>query len=117
VQHVQGRHLRPRVVVDAENVRRSTWPNLSQQELVERARAWAEKEGADLLVVFDGDPPAHASDLVGSGERSADDVIAELEGPFWLASSDRGLRERVGAKAERIIGGGSFLRELEQAGR
>jgi hypothetical protein len=57
VQHVQGRDLKPRVVVDAENVRRSTWPNLSKEELVARARAWAAREDADLLVVFDGDPP------------------------------------------------------------
>jgi hypothetical protein len=76
------------VVVDAENVR------------------------LELLVVFDGEPPEPADDLRGSGSRSADDVIAELAGPFWLASSDRGLRERVGGRAERVIGGGSFLREL-----
>ena len=66
----------------------------------------------DLLVVFDGPPPEEAPDLVGSGRRSADDVIAELEGPFWLVSSDRGLRDRVGDRAERIVGGGSFLRQL-----
>jgi hypothetical protein len=113
VQHVQGRDLRPRVVVDAENVRRSTWPNLSKAELVARARAWAPREDADLLVVFDGDPPDVAPDLIGSGVRSADDVIAELEGPFTLVTSDRGLRERVGEKAEKVIGGGAFLRELE----
>ena len=78
-----------------------------------RARAWAEREDADLLVVFDGDPPQEASDLLGSGGRSADDVIAELDGPFTLATSDRELRERVGHRAERVLGGGSFLRELE----
>jgi hypothetical protein len=113
MRHVQGLDLRPLVVVDAENVRRSAWPNLSKEELVARARAWAEREQADLLVVFDGDPPVDAPDLLGSGPRSADDVIAELEGPFWLVSSDRGLRERVAGRAERFLGGGSFLRELE----
>ena len=113
MRHVQGLDLRPLLVVDAENVRRSAWPNVSKDDLVARARAWAEREQADLLVVFDGEPPEAAPDLVGSGPRPADDVIAELEGPFWLASSDRGLRERVGAKAEKLIGGGSFLRELE----
>ena len=113
MRHVQGLDLRPLVVVDAENVRRSAWPNLSKEELVARARAWAEREGADLLVVFDGDPPEEAPDLLGSGGRSADDVIAELDGPFWLVSSDRGLRERVAGRAEKLIGGGSFLRELE----
>jgi hypothetical protein len=100
------------VVVDAENVRRSTWPNLSKEELVRRSREWAERDGASLLIVFDGPPPEQAPDLVGSGGRSADDVIAELDGPFTLVSSDRGLRERVGDRAERTIGGGAFLGEL-----
>ena len=115
MRHVQGLDLRQLVVVDAENVRRSTWPNLSKDELVASARAWAAREQADLLIVFDGDPPGAAPDLVGSGRRSADDVIAALDGPFTLVTSDRGLRERVGNSAERIVGGGSFLRELEAA--
>jgi hypothetical protein len=101
-----------RVVVDAENVRRSAWPNVSKEELVRRARAWAERERADLLIVFDGAPTEAAPDLIGSGRRSADDVIAELAGPFVLVSSDRALRERVSGKAQRVVGGGSFLREI-----
>jgi hypothetical protein len=101
-----------RIVVDAENVRRSTWPNLSKEELVARCRAWADREGAELLVVFDGDPPEQADDLLGSGSRSADDVIAELEGAFSLVTSDRALRARVGERAERVFGGGSFLRDI-----
>jgi hypothetical protein len=100
------------VVVDAENVRRSTWPNLSKEELVQRSREWAERQDAALLIVFDGAPPEEAPDLVGSGGRSADDVIAELDGPFTLVTSDRGLRGRVGDRADRTIGGGSFLGEL-----
>jgi hypothetical protein len=100
------------VVVDAENVRRSTWPNLSKDELVRRCRDWAAGEGASLKIVFDGVPPEEASDLVGSGGESADDVIAGLDGPFTLVTSDRGLRERVGDRAERTVGGGSFLRAL-----
>jgi hypothetical protein len=32
--------------------------------------------------------------------------------PVWLVTSDRELRERVREHAERIIGGGSFAREL-----
>jgi len=110
LRHVPGRALK--LVIDAENVRRSAWPNVSPDALVAGARRWAEQEGMDLLVVFDGPPPEEAPDLVGSGRRSADDVIAELEGPFWLVSSDRGLRDRVGDRAERIVGGGSFLRQL-----
>ena len=105
-----------RVVVDAENVRRSTWPNLSRDELVARAREWAARDGHELLIVFDGPAPEDAADLLDSGARTADDVIAELPGPFWLVSSDRGLRERVGARAERVVGGGSFVRAVALRG-
>jgi hypothetical protein len=102
------------VVVDAENVRRSRWPNLSREELVRRAREWADDERHDLLVVFDGRPPEEAPDLVGA--RNADDAIVELaegfDGPWWLVTSDRALRERVGGAPERILGGGSFVRWL-----
>lgn len=102
------------VVVDAENVRRSRWPNLSREQLVERARAWARREGHEILIVFDGRPPEEARDLLGS--QNADDAIVEcaagLDRPWWLVSSDRGLRERVGDAPERIVGGGSFVREL-----
>ena len=102
------------VVVDAENVRRSIWPNVSREELVRRARAWADDEGHDLLVVFDGEPPEDAPDLVGS--RNADDEIValarRLEGPWWLVTSDRELRERVGDAPERLLGGGSFMRTI-----
>jgi hypothetical protein len=102
------------VVVDAENVRRSLWPNLSREELVRRARDWAAREGHDLLIVFDGTPPELAPDLVGS--RNADDEIVELadgfDRPWWLVTSDRGLRERLGDRPERVIGGGSFARTI-----
>ena len=103
---------RRRIVVDAENVRRSAWPNRSKEELVELSRAWADREGFELLVVFDGPAFEEAPDQLGSGSRSADDVIAERPGPFWLVTSDRALRERVGGKAERVLGGVSFLREI-----
>jgi hypothetical protein len=53
---------------------------------------------------------------VFEGEQTADDLIAqaavEVEGPYWLVTSDRGLRQRAGTRAERVIGGGSFVREL-----
>jgi rRNA-processing protein FCF1 len=32
--------------------------------------------------------------------------------PYWLVTSDRALREHAGREAERVIGGGSFAREL-----
>ena len=102
------------VVVDAENVRRSIWPNLSREELVRRARRWADGEGHKLLVVFDGTPPDDADDLLGSPD--ADDRIVELATtlaePWWLVTSDRALRLRVGGGPERTIGGGTFVRMI-----
>lgn len=54
--------------------------------------------------------------VVFEGSETADDRIAReaaaLDGPYWLVTSDRELRERAGSKAERVIGGGSFAREL-----
>jgi hypothetical protein len=102
------------VIVDAENVRRSLWPNLSREELVERARAWAAQDGHDLLVVFDGAPPAEAPDLLGAAH--ADDAIvaaaARADEPPWVVTSDRALRDRVAPYAGRVLGGGGFAREL-----
>jgi predicted RNA-binding protein with PIN domain len=90
-------------LIDAENVRRSVWPNIPRDELVELVRAWGEREGVDAVVVFES-------------EETADDRIAreaaELDGSYWLVTSDRGLRERAAARAERVIGGGTFAREL-----
>jgi hypothetical protein len=89
--------------VDAENVRRSLWPNIPRDELADLVERWAEREGA----------VAH---LIWEGAETADDRIAreaaDLDGPYWLVTSDRGLRERAAAKADRVIGGGSFAREL-----
>jgi hypothetical protein len=102
------------VVVDAENVRRSRWPNMSPDELIRRAREWAAREGHELLIVFDGTPPEQAPDVIGS--RNADDAIVELEagldGTWWLVTSDRGLRERLGDAPARVVGGGSFIRSI-----
>ena len=102
------------VVVDAENTRRAQWPNLSREELVRRAREWAAGEGHELVVVFDGPPPEIAPDLVGA--PNADDAIVELVrelgSPWWLVTSDRGLRERVGGRPARVIGGGTFARMI-----
>src|SRR5881275_1674696 len=97
----------PLVLVDAENVRRSVWPNLSPERLVELLRAWADEHGRDVLVVFDGQPhgePSGRIRVVGSGAESADDVIAaesERLDRFWLVTSDRELRGRSGGAAER----------------
>ena len=95
----------PKVFVDWRNVQRSQWPNLSDEELLERCRAWAERHGHELVLVFDGEAPAGA---IGSGRESADDwLIREVpkHPGAWLVTSDR--------ETDRIIGGGSFLQELQ----
>jgi hypothetical protein len=108
------------VLIDARNVLRSQWPNIPEDELVELARGWAADRGHRPVIVFDGrGPEAEAADVVGTGRESADDWLtreaarlAEAGEPFWLVTSDRGLRGRAGGRAERVIGGGSFAREL-----
>jgi hypothetical protein len=95
----------PVVFVDAENVRRSAWPNISRGELVRLVEDWAEREGVDARLVFES-------------SETADDTIAReaaAEDRYWLVTSDRGLRERAARRAERVIGGGSFLRRLRGA--
>jgi hypothetical protein len=75
------------VLVDAENVRRSLWPNIAQDRLEELCAGWGDAHGHDVVVV-------------------------ELEQPVWVVTSDRELRERVADHVERVLGGGSFAREL-----
>jgi hypothetical protein len=101
------------VLVDARNVLRSRWPNVPEAELVERCRAWAADQGLSAVLVFDGRAPEGG---VGTNAESADDWIAraaaELDDEYWLVTSDRELRERAGGGAQRLLGGGAFLREL-----
>lgn len=119
----------PIVLVDARNVVLSRWPNLSEEQSVESARAWAAAEGVRAVLVFDGRAPGGDEGVrepdgrtcvVGTGSGSADDWIAAeaerlgREGRrLWLVSSDRGLRQRVAPYAERTIGGGTFASVLE----
>jgi len=106
------------VLVDAPNVRRSLWPNLSPERLVELLAVWAAEQGNEVIAVFDGPAPAPVDgvEVVGTGSESADDWItgkaAELAEPYLLVTSDRELRERAGGNADRIVGGGAFAREL-----
>ena len=102
------------VYVDGRNVQRSQWPNLSDEELIERANAWADRHGHELVVIFDGDAPDGA---VGTKGESADDwLIREVpkHPGAWLVTSDRALRAAAGSGAARIVGGGSFLDELRK---
>ncbi|CAN5271615.1 hypothetical protein BH18ACT14_BH18ACT14_16540 [soil metagenome] len=111
-----------RVLVDAENVRRSVWPNLTKAELCQRTAAWARRMGLTPVVVFDGQPPDNDANIevVGTKGESADDWLAREAGAygergesFWLVTSDRELRLRAGSGAEKIVGGGAFARELQ----
>jgi predicted RNA-binding protein with PIN domain len=110
------------VLVDAPNVRRSLWPNLSPERLVDLVARWAEAEGVEAIAVFDGPAPepVEGVQVVGTGAESADDWItrraAELSEPYTLVTSDRELRERAGGNADRIVGGGAFARELAALG-
>jgi predicted RNA-binding protein with PIN domain len=111
------------VLVDARNVLRSQWPNIPEEELVELACKWAERNGVQAVVVFDGRAPAGPESescvVVGTRGESADAWLMRraeelrAEGtPFWLVTSDRALRDVAGKGAERTIGGGSFADEL-----
>jgi rRNA-processing protein FCF1 len=83
-------------------VRRSAWPNVSRNELERLVEDWASREGGDARIFWEG-------------KEIADDAIArEAEGldHYWLVTSDRGLRDRAAERAERVIGGGRFLRDL-----
>jgi hypothetical protein len=98
---------------------------------VDLCRAWAETRDARAIIVFDGEAPVglvgeeeldpHAL-LVGTGAQSADDWLvgaaAEVRARnerFWLVTSDRALRERAGAGAEKLVGGGAFAGLLRRA--
>ena len=103
-----------KVFVDGRNVQRSQWPNLSDEELLEQCREWAERHGHEVVLVFDGEAPAGA---IGSGSESADDwLIREVpkHPGAWLVTSDRPLRDAAGSNADRVIGGGSYLEELKK---
>ena len=66
------------------------------------------------MIVFDGRAPAGA---MGTAHESADDwLIREVpkHPGAWLVTSDRALRDQAGQNTARIIGGGSFLGELEK---
>jgi hypothetical protein len=96
------------VLIDAENVRRSVWPNIRHRELEELCEAWAAANGHEIVLVWET-------------EESADDWIARearaVERPVWVVTSDRELRERVREHAQRIIGGGTFASELRDQRR
>jgi len=36
----------------------------------------------------------------------------EAQGPVWVVTSDRGLRERLAGRVDRLVGGGTFARNV-----
>jgi hypothetical protein len=107
-------HVPTKVLIDARNVQRSLWPNLPDAELVELAGRWADELGHDAVIVFDGvrreaqrAPPSMSTNLTREAAR-----LVEAGEPFWLVTSDRELRDRAGLAARKVIGGGTFVREL-----
>jgi predicted RNA-binding protein with PIN domain len=111
------------VLVDGRNVLRSQWPNIPEDDLVELACGWAERNGVHAVVVFDGRAPQSSGTdhctVLGTRGETADEWLtrraAELRADserFWLVTSDRELRRAAGEGAERLIGGGSFADEL-----
>ncbi len=94
-----------RVLVDGENVRRSSWPNVARDELVELCAAWAKERGVEAEVFWETE--LSADDRIAA--RAAE--LAEAGAPYWVVTSDRELRRRA-AGAGRILGGGAFVREL-----
>jgi rRNA-processing protein FCF1 len=93
------------VLVDAENARRSVWPNIERSEFEQRCQRWGRKHGHQVIVVWEG--PETADDRIAREVR-------QLSPPVWVVTSDRELRGRVADGVERIIGGGSFARELPE---
>jgi hypothetical protein len=115
------------VLIDAQNARRSQWPNIPEQEFARRSCAWARAEGVRAVIVFDGRAPQEQLGddcaVVGTGAESADEWLireaARLRDAgkqFWLVTSDRALRDAAAPGAERVIGGGAFARQLPPAG-
>jgi rRNA-processing protein FCF1 len=78
------------------------------------------------VLVFDGKAPEaqvgtkrldERTTVVGTGGESADDWLIREAPAYpgaWLVTSDRALREAAGEAASRIVGGGAFLRGLDE---
>lgn len=117
-----------RWLVDGNNVMGSRpdgwWRDRAgaQRRLLERIELWAEAEGADVAVVFDGAPRALEGggvDVVWAARRgpdAADDVIAARAAAdpagLRVVTSDTGLAARVQAAGAEVEGAGTFLRRL-----
>ena len=86
--------------------------------VVERAREWADREGHELVIVFDGPAPRRRP-TSSVGERGRRDRRARRDhqmDPGLARSAPTGASGvRVGDGPERIVGGGSFVRTMNPA--
>ncbi len=114
---------RPLLLVDGSNVRRSTWPNPGEDDVVAALGAWAAQSAPDdeVVILFDGRPLVESTERVEVVPvRYADDEIVtrvrEAVGAgrgVRVATSDRELRDRVEAEGGIVAwGGGRLLGEL-----
>ena len=97
------------------------------RRLVERLGAWAGATAQDVLVVFDGRPPAGLAPpprvelrfAERAGRDAADDVIAALVAEdraprtLCVATSDAALARRVRAHGADVIGALRFRERIE----
>jgi predicted RNA-binding protein with PIN domain len=91
----------------------------AQKRLLERLEAWAEAEGADATVIFDGRPVdvepggVEVAWAARRGPDAADDVIAARAAPGTrVVTSDAALAARARARGAEVEGAGAFLRRL-----
>lgn len=117
-----------RWLVDGNNVMGSRpdgwWRDRAgaQRRLLEQIELWAEGEGAEVAVVFDGaaqkveEGGVEVAWAARRGPDAADDVIAAraAAAPHGLrvVTSDAGLATRVRAAGAEVEGAGAFLRRL-----
>lgn len=111
------------MLVDGSNVRRSTWPNPGEYDVVAALDAWSAQSAPDdeVVIVFDGRP------MVGSTERvevvpvryADDELVTRVREAVAagrsvrVATSDRELRSRIEAEGGVVAwGGGRLLGEL-----
>jgi predicted RNA-binding protein with PIN domain len=120
------------LIVDGNNVMGSRpdgwWRDRAgaTRRLVEHIGAWAQEVGADVLVVFDGRPPAGLQAPPGvelrfaerRGANAADDVIAALvagaaaPASLRVVTSDAELARRVREHGADVIGARGFREQL-----
>jgi predicted RNA-binding protein with PIN domain len=123
-----------RWLVDGMNVigsRPDGWWRDLDAAVVRLARclaAWAEAEGREVTVVFDGRPPRGLSEVglgglemafAGKGRPADDEIVRRVgidpdPGSLRVVTSDRPLADRVrAAGAGEVVGAGGFRRMLD----